>query len=54
MALVAVEVVNNSDQVVRLSLEEDSEQLDYLRKQARREDIKSVKVLPAARKTAAK
>jgi hypothetical protein len=56
MALVPVEVVNNSGQTVRLSLEEDSEQLEYLRKLVRREDLESVKVLtPApARKTAAK
>jgi hypothetical protein len=54
MAVVPVEVVNNSGQTVRLSLEEDSEQLAYLRTLVRREDLDSVKVLtPTARKPAA-
>jgi hypothetical protein len=53
MALVAVEVVNNSAQTVRLSLDEDGDTLAYLRKLVKREDLDSVKVLPAARKTAA-
>jgi hypothetical protein len=52
--MAVIEVENNSGQVVRLSLEEDSEQLEYLRKLARRDDLRSVKVVPAAaRKTAA-
>ena len=54
MADVAVEVVNNSDQTVRLTLDEDGEYLAYLRRLARAEEIQSVKVLPAGRKTAAK
>lgn len=52
MAVVAVEVVNKSGQTVRLSLEEDSEHLAYLRTLVRREDLVSIKVLPAARKPA--
>lgn len=56
MALVAVEIVNKAPepQTVRLMLEEDGEQLDYLRKLVKREDLESVQVLkPAARKPAA-
>jgi hypothetical protein len=53
MAFVAVEVVNNSDQTVRLSLDAEGDTLAHLHKLAKREDLKSVKVLPAARKTAA-
>lgn len=54
MADVAVEVVNNSGATVRLTLDEEGEALAYLRKQVRSEDLQSVKVLPAPRKTAAK
>lgn len=54
MADVAVEVVNNSDQTVRLTLDEEGEALAYLRRQVRAEDLKSVKVLTPTRKTAAK
>jgi hypothetical protein len=54
MALVPVEVVNNSGQTVRLLLEDDGEQLEYFRKQVRSEDLQSVKVItPAGRKPAA-
>ncbi|WP_329544697.1 hypothetical protein OG548_08245 [Streptomyces sp. NBC_01356] len=48
MALVAVEIVNKSKQTVRLSLEEDGEELEYLRKLVRREDLVSVEVLKSA------
>lgn len=54
MALVPVEIVNNENQTVRLSLEEDGEQIEYLKTRVRREDLKSVKVLPAPRKTTVK
>ncbi|MFF8473887.1 hypothetical protein [Streptomyces sp. NPDC015414] len=55
MALVAVEIVNNSDQTVRRMLDEDGEDLAYLKRMVRREDLKSVEVVkPAARKPAAK
>jgi hypothetical protein len=54
MASVAVEIVNASDQTVRMTVDE-GEQLEYLRKLVRREDLKSVKVVtPAGRKPAAK
>lgn len=54
--LVPVEIVNGSGQTVRLMVEEDGEQLAYLRKLVRREDLESVKVItPAAgRKPATK
>lgn len=54
--LVPVEIVNKSGQTVRRMVEEDGEDLAYLQRLARREDLKSVKVLtPAsARKPAAK
>lgn len=56
MADVAVEVVNNSGQTVRLTLDSEGELLADLRKQVKREDLESVKVLPAggARKPAVK
>jgi hypothetical protein len=56
MALVPVEIVNAQDQTVRLSLEKDGEEIEYLEARVRRGDLKSVKVLPApaARKAAAK
>jgi hypothetical protein len=56
MAVVHVEIVNAQNQTVRLSLEKDGEEIEYLKVRARREDLKSVKVLPApaAGKTAAK
>jgi hypothetical protein len=54
MALVAVEVENKSKQVVRFALEEDSEQIDYLRKLLKRDELERVEVLkPSARKPAA-
>jgi hypothetical protein len=54
MALVAVEVENKSKQVVRFTLEEDSETLEYLRKLLKRDELERVEVLkPAARKPAA-
>jgi hypothetical protein len=54
MALVAVEVENKSKQVVRFTLEEDSETLDYLRKLLKRDELERVEVLkPSARKPAA-
>lgn len=53
MATVAVEVLNNKGQTVRLSLEDDSDMLAHLRKMVKREELESVKVLPAARKAAA-
>jgi hypothetical protein len=54
--MAVIEVENNSGQVVRLSLDEDSEQLEYLRKLARRDDLVRVTVVkePSARKTVAK
>ena len=55
--MVPVEVVNGSGQTVRLMVEEDSEQLEYLKRQVRREELESVKVLTpaaAARKPATK
>ncbi|ADE43452.1 gp28 [Streptomyces phage phiSASD1] len=54
--LVPVEIVNNSGQTIRLMVEEDGEQLAYLRRQAKREDLESVKVLSLAslRKPASK
>ncbi|WP_199830166.1 hypothetical protein [Streptomyces viridochromogenes] len=53
MADVAVEIVNNSKQTVRMTVD-DGEQLDYLKKLVRREDLQSVKVVtPAGRKPAA-
>jgi hypothetical protein len=54
MALVAVEVVNNSDQTVRLSMDEDSDQLAYLKTLVKREHLVSVKVLPARKPAASK
>ncbi|MGW3724830.1 hypothetical protein [Streptomyces sp. NPDC000851] len=55
MALVPVKIVNTSGQTVCLSLEEDGEQLEYLRAQVRREDLQSVEVQkPSARKPASK
>lgn len=54
MALVSVEIVNNSDQTIRRSVEEDSEEFAYLQTLVRREDLKSVRVLTTARKSAAK
>lgn len=53
MALVAVEIVNNSAQTVRLTLDDEGDDLAYLRKRAKREELESVKVLPAGRKPAA-
>ena len=55
MALVPVEIVNNSGQTVRRMVEE-GEDLDYLKTLVRREDLESVKVLTpaAARKPASK
>lgn len=53
MALVPVEIVNNSGQTVRMSVD-DGEQLAYYRKLVRAEDLESVKVLTPARKPAAK
>jgi predicted DNA-binding protein with PD1-like motif len=59
MALVRVEVTNNTkdvtgkNNVVVLTLDEDGDMLAHLHKLAKREDLQSVKVLPAARKTAA-
>ncbi|MFM9629510.1 hypothetical protein ACKI10_18020 [Streptomyces galilaeus] len=56
MALVPVEIVNNSGQTVRRMVEEDGEDLAYLKTLVRREDLESVKVLTpaAARKPATK
>lgn len=57
MALVAVEIKNNSGQTVRRMVEEDGEDFAYLKRLVRREDLQSVEVIeskPAARKTAAK
>jgi hypothetical protein len=54
MALVSVEIVNNSKQTVRLSLDEDGEELAYLRKLVKREDLESLKVLPARKPAASK
>lgn len=48
MALVAVEVENNSGQIVALTIEENGEQHEYLRKLVRREDLRSVKVVKPA------
>lgn len=48
MALVAVEVENNSGQTVALTLEEDGEQHEYLRKLVRREHLRNVKVVKPA------
>lgn len=45
MALVPVEIVNNSGQTVCLTLEEPGEMLEYFRKQVRAEALESVKVL---------
>lgn len=53
MADVPVEVVNNSGQTVRLTLDADGEYLAYLRKLVRAEELESVKALPA-RKAPAK
>lgn len=55
MALVPVEIVNNSGQTVRRMVEE-GEDLAYLKTLVRREDLESVKVLTpaAARKPASK
>lgn len=53
MALVPVEVVNGSGQTVRLLLEENGEQHEYLRKQVRADSLESVTVVkPAPRKPA--
>lgn len=54
--LVPVEIVNGKGLTVRMTLEEDGEQLAYFRKLAKREDLESVKVLSAAslRKPASK
>ncbi|MGX1133185.1 DNA-binding IclR family transcriptional regulator [Streptomyces glaucescens] len=51
MATVAVEIENNSGQTVRMSVD-DGEQLEYLKRLQRREELKSVKVLTPARKPA--
>lgn len=54
--VVLVEVENKSRQVVRLTLDEDGEQLQYLRKLLKRDELERVDVLPkapAARKPAA-
>ncbi|MGI5408224.1 hypothetical protein ACQEV9_15655 [Streptomyces chartreusis] len=49
MALVPVEIVNNSGATVQMTLDEDGEHLAYYRKLVRAEDLHSVKVLkPAA------
>lgn len=47
MALVPVEIVNNSGQTVGMMLEE-GEQLEYYRKLVRAEQLESVKVLKPA------
>lgn len=53
MALVPVEIVNNSGATVQMTLEEDGEQLAYFRKLVRAEDLESVRVIkPATRKPA--
>jgi hypothetical protein len=54
VAVVSVEIVNNSKQTVRMALDEDSDLLAHLRKQVRTEELVSVKVLTPARKTTAK
>jgi len=48
MALVPVEIVNNSGQTVGLMLEEPGEMLEYFRKQVRADALHSVKVLKPA------
>lgn len=49
-----VEVENKSKQVVRFELDEDSEQLDYLRKLLKRDELERVEIVkPAPRKPAA-
>ena len=54
MASVAVEILNNSGQTVRMTVDE-GEQLDYLKSLVRREDLQSVKPLTqTTRKPAAK
>jgi hypothetical protein len=53
MADVVVEVVNNTGAVVRLTLDEHGETLAYLRTQVKREDLESVRIVPAARKPSA-
>lgn len=52
MALVPVEIVNKSGSTVRMTVD-DGEQLDYLRKLVRAEDLDSVKLITPARKSAA-
>jgi predicted DNA-binding protein with PD1-like motif len=55
--MAVIEVENNSGQVVRLTMDEGSEQHEYLRKLARRDDLRRVDIVnhrePATRKTAA-
>jgi hypothetical protein len=56
MALVAVKIVNNSGQTIGRMVDE-GEELEYLKRLVRREDLQSVDVIdakPAARKPAAK
>jgi hypothetical protein len=48
VALVPVEITNNSGQTVGMTLEEDGEMLAYFRKQVRAEALHSVRVLKPA------
>ncbi|MGW5639629.1 hypothetical protein [Streptomyces sp. NPDC003832] len=53
MAVVPVEIENNSGAVVSMALEENGEQLAYFRKLVRAEDLVSVRVVKTpARKPA--
>jgi predicted house-cleaning noncanonical NTP pyrophosphatase (MazG superfamily) len=56
VAVVPVEIVNNSGQTVRMALDENSDLLAHLKKQVRTEELVSVtlvKTAPAVRKTSA-
>lgn len=54
MALVNVEIENKSGQVVGLAVEDPSDQLDYLRKLLKRDELERVDVVKSsARKPAA-
>ncbi|KND45316.1 hypothetical protein [Streptomyces stelliscabiei] len=57
MALVPVEIVNNSGQTVQMTLDENGEQLAHFRRMVRREELVSVEVIEPAttpRKSAAR
>lgn len=53
MAQIDLEIVNNSGQTLGLRVEENGETHEYLQRLVRREDLKSVRKMPA-RKPAGK